>query len=122
LSARLPTTVARTGVTSRVRAVVLENTGVELVDKALARIVDALRPVFANPRLDQTVVKDVAFSAGVNTPIGHRLGRAYSGWNVVRVRDAASAFVEVTQNPVELDLVQVTLNSVAMCTADVEVW
>ena len=51
----------------------------------------------------------------------HRLGRAFTGWTVVRIRGAQSTFIEATQDA-SLDAVQVTITPSATCTADVEVW
>jgi hypothetical protein len=107
---------------ARVRALSYARTGLELVDRALDRIVDALRPVLANPRIDATTVRDVEFTIATAKVIEHRLGRPYAGWSVVRLRTAGATFYETAQTPTDLDKTQVTLVPSATCTADVEVW
>lgn len=119
---RLPQSV-RDGVAStRVRAIALPSTGLELVDRALARLVDVIRPLLAHPRADQVTLHDVAFTGSTPVQLSHRLNRAYRGWSVVRVRGASATFVETSQTPAALDLLQLTLTSSATCIADVEVW
>ena len=121
----MPITVSSIGgvstALSRVRAFALEKTGDEMTDRALARVADALRPILANPRLDQSTIRDVTFGAGVPKIIEHRLGRAFSGWAPARVRTNGATFVEVAQDA-SLDPYQVTITASAACTADLEIW
>lgn len=119
---RVPRNVTSTTTGARIRALTVEPTGLDLVDRAISRVVDAMRALLAHPRADQTTVIDVSFSAGTNKVVEHRLGRAFRGWNVVRIRTAGSTFREVAQTDAALDSVQVTLVSSATCLADVEVW
>lgn len=107
---------------ARVRAFTLEPTGNEAVDRSLRGLMDQIRPLLANHKADFTTVRDVSFTAATATAIAHKLGRAYQGWAVVRVRGAGATFFETANSLASLDAQQVILTASATCTADVEVW
>lgn len=119
---RMPQSIREGISVARVRALTLPSTGLDLVDRALAKVVEALRPMLAHPRADQTTLHDVTFASGVPVELAHHLNRSYRGWSVVRVRGSGATFVEAVQDPEALSLRQLTLTASADCVADVEVW
>lgn len=119
---RYPSTLINGVASARVRAVTVEKTGQELVDRALARIVEAIRPLHAHPRADSSIVKDVVFAAATPNAIAHHLGRTYQGWTAHRIRTNGATFYEQPNVNAGLDATQVTLVASANCTADIEVW
>lgn len=123
MSTRIPTIVSATrGAFSRTRGVAAPKTGLELVDRAIGALAEAIRPLLAHPRAESVTIQDVPFTSGVATAISHRLGRAYTGWTVHRVRLNGSTFVETANATSALDASQLTLTASADCKADVEVW
>lgn len=123
MTTRLPAVVSATrGAYARAQAAVLPKTGQELVDRALAALAELVRPLLASPRAASVIVQDQAFTAGTPLAISHRLGRAFQGWTVHRVRTNGSTFVETANATSALDAVQVTITASATCIADVEVW
>jgi hypothetical protein len=118
----MPRTVTGTDVAGRTRALVLPTTGLPLVDLALTAIASAMRPLLGHPKVDQTTIRDVAFTAGTAKSVEHMLGRKYQGVTLTNFRGSGATWLATVQSPSELDELQVTITASATCTADVEVW
>lgn len=85
-------------------------------------VLQALGKVKARYDADQDVIPGVAFVAGQNTVVPHRLGRPFIGVNLVNPRGGYLAFQIAGNTDVRLDAFQAIVNCQHNVTADVVVW
>jgi len=74
-----------------------------------------LNPIIANPTVNNSILKNVALTAGVNV-INHKLGRNLQGWNPTRVRAAVTLYDQQDSNQTP----QLTLILVASADAVID--
>lgn len=93
-----------------------EDTSFTLLQTAWA---SQLNPVLALPQSSGILLKQISLTAGDNT-IDHRLGRNLQGWQLVRVRAAATIYDKQDAN--QLQSRTLVLNSSAPVVVDIFVF
>lgn len=78
-----------------------------------------LNPVLALPQSSGVILKNVSLAIGDNT-INHRLGRNLQGWQLIRVRAAATIYDKQDAN--QLKDLTLVLNSSAVVVVDLFVF
>lgn len=78
-----------------------------------------LNPIIAQPQSSGVLLKQVSLKAGDNT-IDHKLGRKLQGWQLVRVRAAATIYDKQDAN--QLQDLTLVLNSSAPVVVDIFVF
>jgi len=78
-----------------------------------------LNPVLALPQSSGVILKNVRLAIGDNT-INHRLGRNLQGWQLIRVRAAATIYDKQDAN--QLKDLTLVLNSSAVVVVDLFVF
>jgi len=78
-----------------------------------------LNPVLALPQNSGVILKNVRLAIGDNT-INHRLGRNLQGWQLIRVRAAATIYDKQDAN--QLKDLTLVLNSSAVVVVDLFVF
>jgi hypothetical protein len=78
-----------------------------------------LNPVVNQPQSSGVLLKQVSLVAGDNT-IDHRLGRNLQGWQIVRIRAAATIYDKQDAN--QLQSLTLVLNSSAPVVVDIFVF
>lgn len=78
-----------------------------------------LNPLLNRPQNLSTILPKVSLAIGDNT-ISHTLGRALAGWNIVRIRAAATIYDKQDSNT--NPAVSLILNSSAAVVIDLEVF
>jgi len=78
-----------------------------------------INPIINRPQNSSTILKSVVLASGDNI-IPHTLNRALQGWNIVRIRAAATIYDKQDDN--DNPTVSLVLNSSAAVTIDLEVF
>jgi hypothetical protein len=78
-----------------------------------------LNPVVNQPQSSGVLLKQVSLAVGDNT-IDHRLGRNLQGWQIVRIRAAATIYDKQDTN--QLQSLTLVLNSSAPVVVDIFVF
>ncbi len=78
-----------------------------------------LNPIISNPATSSLILKNVQLSSGTNV-INHKLGRKLQGWNIVRLRGAASIYDDQDSNSMQ-DLTLVLVSNTQVLV-DIEVF
>lgn len=78
-----------------------------------------LNSLLRKPQSTSIILKDVPLAIGDNV-INHKLGRKLQGWQIIRLRSAATIFDKQDEN--QMQILTLVLNASAAVVVDIEVF
>ena len=97
----------------------IQSTVMGSVLMSLTRWRSILNPFVGNPSLNSVILENISLASGSNS-VNHTLGRALTGWRIIRIRQSATIYDTQDVNPMpDLTLL---LTASAACVVNIEVF